>query len=74
MVSASVACERPGGTEQRGWRDAGTGKPYVWPVALHDMTDREAVLRAMAEADEIGESRFLDKYGFGESRRYRIVH
>ena len=21
----------------------GTGKPYVWPVALHDMTDREAV-------------------------------
>ena len=38
------------------------------------MTDREAVLRAMAEADEIGERRFLDKYGFGESRRYRIVH
>ena len=28
----------------------------------------------MAEADEIGERRFLDKYGFGESRRYRIVH
>jgi hypothetical protein len=38
------------------------------------MTDREAVLRAMAEADEIGERLFLDKYGFGESRRYRIVH
>ena len=38
------------------------------------MTDREAILRAMAEADEIGERRFLDKYGFGESRRYRIVH
>jgi hypothetical protein len=27
----------------------------------------------MAEADEIGERLFLDKYGFGESRRYRIV-
>jgi putative restriction endonuclease len=38
------------------------------------MTDREAVLRAVAEADEIGERLFLDKYGFGESRRYRIVH
>jgi hypothetical protein len=43
-------------------------------VALRDMTDREAVLRAMAEADEIGERWFLDKYGFGEYRRYRIVH
>jgi hypothetical protein len=43
-------------------------------VALRDMTDREAVLRAMAEADKIGERAFLGKYGFGESRRYRIVH
>jgi hypothetical protein len=43
-------------------------------VALRDITDREAVLRAIAEADEIGERLFLEKYGFGESRRYRIVH
>jgi MrcB-like, N-terminal domain len=43
-------------------------------VALADITDRGAVLRAMAEADEVGERPFLDKYGFGESLRYRIVH
>ena len=43
-------------------------------MALRDISDREAVLRAMAEADEIGERLFLDKYGFSESRRYRIVH
>jgi len=43
-------------------------------VALRDITNREAVLRAMAEADEIGEHSFLDKYGFGESRRYRIIN
>jgi MoxR-like ATPase len=43
-------------------------------VALSDITDREAVLRAMAEADEIGEHQFLERYGFGESRRYRVLN
>lgn len=43
-------------------------------MALRDITDRGAILRAMAEADQIGEEQFLDKYGFSESRRYRIVH
>ena len=43
-------------------------------MALSDLTDRQAVLQAMAEADDIGEPKFLEKYGFGESRRYRIAN
>lgn len=43
-------------------------------MALKDITDRGAVLQAMAEADQLGEQQFIDKYGFSQSRRYRIAH
>ena len=45
-----------------------------WSVALRDITDRKAVLRAMAEADEMVNTHFFTTYGFGESRRYRIIN
>ena len=43
-------------------------------MALRDLTDRSAVLAAIAEADELGEPEFLRKYGFEASRRYLIEH
>jgi len=42
--------------------------------AIRDLTDRDAVLAAMREFDEIGRDAFLDKYGFGRSQKYRILH
>ena len=41
---------------------------------LADLTSRDAVLRAVAEFDQIGRDAFLDKYGFGRARRYFLVH
>ncbi|MFB9602818.1 HNH endonuclease [Streptomyces roseofulvus] len=35
---------------------------------------REAVLKAMAEYDELGRDAFLAKYGFGEARSYVVLH
>jgi hypothetical protein len=43
-------------------------------VALRDLTDKAAILAAIAEADEIREEAFLEKYGFHPSRRFRIAH
>lgn len=42
--------------------------------AIRDLTDRDAVLAAMREFDEIGRDAFLEKYGFGRSQKYRIRH
>ncbi len=39
-------------------------------VGLSDLDSRSAVLAAMAECDEIGRAAFLEKYGFGEARKY----
>jgi 5-methylcytosine-specific restriction protein B len=39
-------------------------------VGLADVTDPDAVLAAIREADELGREPFLEKYGFGESRQY----
>lgn len=39
-----------------------------------DVTSREAVLSAIAEFDEIGRNAFLEKYGFGRSLEYVLVH
>lgn len=41
-------------------------------VSLRDLTDRQAVLAAIREYDELGQDRFLKKYGFGPSRKYRV--
>ncbi|MCX5140016.1 HNH endonuclease [Streptomyces sp. NBC_00338] len=35
---------------------------------------RDAVLKALAEHDELGRDAFLTKYGFGEARSYVLVH
>lgn len=42
-------------------------------VAIDDIT-RESVLKAMDEFDRLGRGQFLDRYGFGEARRYWLVH
>src|SRR4051794_31777640 len=43
-------------------------------MALRDLTDRSAVVQAIAEAAQLGEPAFLGKYGFGPSRRFRVAH
>lgn len=35
---------------------------------------REAVLNALTEFDEIGRWSFLSKYGYGEAKRYFVLH
>ena len=42
-------------------------------MALRDLT-RGSVLRAIAEFDKLGREAFLDRYGFGRSRSYFLVH
>ena len=43
-------------------------------MALGDLTSRAAVLAAIREYDELGRDAFLEKYGFGASKRYFIEH
>jgi 5-methylcytosine-specific restriction protein B len=43
-------------------------------MALADLTDRTAVLSAIAEADALGREAFLEKYGFRPSRDYFLEH
>jgi 5-methylcytosine-specific restriction protein A len=41
-------------------------------VALRELSQRE-ILQAVAEYDRLGQDRFLEKYGFGAARSYRLV-
>ena len=50
-----------------------THVPGQVAVALGDIT-REAVLAAVAEYDELGQDRFLGKYGFARARLFVLVH
>lgn len=43
-------------------------------MGLADVTDRAAVLAAMAEYDRLGEEAFLGAHGFGRAREYVLVH
>jgi 5-methylcytosine-specific restriction protein B len=43
-------------------------------MGLSDVTDPSAVVEAIKEADQLGRERFLDKYGFGESRQYFLKY
>lgn len=43
-------------------------------MGLRDLTDRDAVLKAIEEFDRIGRDHFLRKYGFGPAREYFILH
>jgi 5-methylcytosine-specific restriction protein A len=42
-------------------------------MALADLTDPEAVLKAIAEFEERGREAFLDEYGFSPARDYFVV-
>jgi hypothetical protein len=41
-------------------------------VGLANVTSRDAVLAAIREFDELGQQQFLEKYGFGQARRFLI--
>ena len=50
------------------------GGPLGSAQWLCDLTDRSAVVKAINELQEIGEGRFLEKYGFERSRRIQIAY
>jgi hypothetical protein len=41
-------------------------------MGLKDITDRQAVLRAIEEFDDLGREGFLSKYGFGTATGYFV--
>jgi MrcB-like, N-terminal domain/AAA domain (dynein-related subfamily) len=43
-------------------------------VGLSDLSDKTAVLQAIAEYDELGGDAFLTHYGYGPARSYFVVH
>jgi hypothetical protein len=43
-------------------------------MTLGSLTDRNAVLAAIQEYDELGADTFLNKYGFGRAKSYRLIH
>src|SRR5690349_11631379 len=43
-------------------------------MSLADLTSRTAILEAIREYDQIGQDAFLQKYGFGRSRDYIVLH
>ena len=43
-------------------------------MSLSDLSSRQAILAAIAEYDQLGRDRFLDKYGFGKARQYFLEH
>jgi 5-methylcytosine-specific restriction enzyme A len=45
---------------------------YHCRVALRELS-RHEILQAVAEYDRLGQDRFLEKYGFGMARSYRLV-
>ena len=43
-------------------------------MSWSDLTDRGAVLQAVAEYEELGREAFLARYGFGHATKYLLVH
>jgi hypothetical protein len=43
-------------------------------MSFAEINSRSAVLAAIAEYDLLGRGTFLEKYGFGRSRHYHLVH
>ena len=39
-----------------------------------DLSDRDAVLKAIAECDRLGRTKFLEKYGYGKALRFVLIH
>lgn len=42
-------------------------------MSLTDIQNRQSILKAVREFDQLGRSAFLTKYGFAEARRYFLV-
>jgi hypothetical protein len=42
-------------------------------MPLLNLSSRDAVLRAVAECDELGRIAFLAKHGFGKARKYFLL-
>jgi hypothetical protein len=43
-------------------------------MALSELTDPNAVLKAIQEYDDLGQQAFLKKYGFAPARRFHLQH
>lgn len=43
-------------------------------MALSDLSDHAAVVRAIDEFDEVGREEFLNKHGYGPARQYWLIH
>lgn len=43
-------------------------------MGISQLTNREAVLRAIQEYDTLGRETFLAKYGFGKAKRYILCY
>ena len=43
-------------------------------MAIEDITDPDAVLRALAEFDQLGHEALRHKYGFGKAVRWYLEH
>jgi hypothetical protein len=43
-------------------------------LGLSDLSERNALLQAMAEYDELGRDAFLARYGYGPARSYFVLH
>ncbi|MFC1509177.1 EVE domain-containing protein [Candidatus Omnitrophota bacterium] len=43
-------------------------------MSLSELTDRQAILKAIEEFDELGRNNFLRKYGFRQARSYFILY
>jgi MoxR-like ATPase len=43
-------------------------------VGLAELTDPQAVVKAIGEFDQLGRDAFLEKYGFGRARSYFLIH
>ena len=42
-------------------------------MAFKDIKNRDSVLKAVAELNELGREAFLERYGFRHARRYFLV-
>lgn len=57
---------------RREWQRVARRSAYHGRVALRELSRRE-ILQAVAEYDRLGQDRFLEEYGFGAARSYRLV-
>ncbi len=65
LIETSIAGRRvPWSSVKMGWG--------LW--RLSDLSEKSAVLQAMAEYDQLGRDAFLARYGYGPARSFFVVH